>query len=162
MVDFTGNATRRAARQGRRRRRRGGYRLSIERRAAVAAFVVKECGWSAKQAAGLLCVNQAYVGLARQLSDDDWLRLARGELKLAAVYKDHRQCLAERRAERMAAACEAEVQAEREAEVRALDDVLLGPVGIDRVVDRIVSHFGPQPLLAALDAITAPHAVAAE
>jgi hypothetical protein len=98
-------------------RRRGSYRFSIGRRAAVAAGMVLENGWTAQQAAGLLCVNPIYVGLARHLGANDRLRLARGELKLSDVYKDHRRRLAERRAQRLAAAREAEAQAARAEQV---------------------------------------------
>jgi hypothetical protein len=139
----------RRAQQSRRRRR---YRhcLPIERRAAIAAGMIKQNGWTAKQAAGVFCVNPTYVGLAQHLNDVDRLRLARGELRLSQLHKEHQQRLAERRAQRLAAEREAKVQAEREAQIRAVD-AILQTVGFDRVVDRIVTHFGPEPLLKELD-----------
>jgi hypothetical protein len=173
----------------RRRRRRGSYRSSIERRAATATIMIKDRGWGAKQAAALFCVNRAYLGLALHLTNDDLVKLARGELKLATLWQDHRRHLAERRAQRVAEERAAKVQAECEAQVRAVDDVL-ERVGVDCLVDRLVTRSGPQDLLeeldvalqrrgqdlaqlvvsvcrpdrltAALDILTAPHRIAAE
>jgi hypothetical protein len=174
----------------RRRRRRGNYCSSLERRAAVAAGMIEHDGWTARQAAGLVCVNPSYVSIVRHLGADDRLRVARGELKLSALYKDYRQRLAKRRAQRLADERAAKVQAERAAQVAAVDGVLES-VGLDCVVGRIVERHGPRQLLeeldvalqrrgqdlaglvvnvcpadrlmAALDMITAPpHAVAAE
>ena len=100
MLDTTGNNVRAAVSQP--RRRGHGYRSSIEQRAAFAAGLVQECGWTAKRAAGLLCVNRSYLDLARKLSDDDRRQLARGELKLSELWRNHRRQLAERRAQRAA------------------------------------------------------------
>jgi hypothetical protein len=100
------------------RRPHGSYQFPIERRAAVAAGIAAENGWPTKQAAGLLCVNPVYVNLARHLSAEDRLRLARGELKLAQLHKQHLQSSAERRAKKQKAKLEAE-QARREAQARA-------------------------------------------
>ena len=44
---------------------------------------------------------------------------------------------------------------------RAVDSVI-ETVGLDQVINRIVTHFGPEPLMVALDALTAPQRVAAE
>jgi hypothetical protein len=151
------------------RRRRGSYQHPIERRAVVAAGMVEQNGWTQKQAAGLCCVNVAYVGLVQRLNDEDRLRLSRSEIKLSHLWKNYRRDLAERRAKRLAAyaevqaqaereAREAQVRAEREAQVRAereeqgrAIDTVLGTVSFDRVVERIVAHFGPEPLLEELD-----------
>jgi hypothetical protein len=149
MLQIT-NPTQNATRARQPRRRRGSYRFPIGRRAAVAAGMVLENGWTAQQAAGLLGVCPTYVGLARHLGADDRLRLARGELKLSDVYKDHLRHLAESRAQRLAEERAARMQAERAAQVRAVDDVL-ERVGLDRVVGRIVEHHGPEPLLEELD-----------
>ena len=76
------------SRQPRRRRRPwGSYRFPIDQRAAAAAIGVKEDGWRPKAAAGVFGVCQTYIRLARQLSDDDLVRLAHGELKLADLQR---------------------------------------------------------------------------
>ena len=78
------------------RRRWGSYRRSIEQRAAAAAIMIKD-GWGPeREAAGLFSVCPTYVALARKLSDADRGRLARGELKLAALWQNYRRRLAER------------------------------------------------------------------
>jgi hypothetical protein len=128
----SGNTPRHAVRQV--RRRRNSYRASIERRAAMAAGMIKESGWSIRQAAGAFCVNAAYLGLARQLNDDDRLKLARGELKLSALWRNYRQRLAESRA------CEA----------------------ADARLDRLIARYGADRIMAALDRVTAPQRIAAE
>jgi hypothetical protein len=173
----------------RRRRGGGGYCFPIGCRAAYAADMVKERGWSAKRAAALFCVSPTYLGLALKLGVDDQGRLARGELKLSDLHKDNLRRLFERRARRLAEERAARVQAERARAVAAVDGVLES-VGLDCVVDRIVSRNGPRELLeeldvalqrrgqdlpalvvavcrpdrvmGALDLLTAPHAVAAE
>ena len=129
---------------------RHSYCSSIERRAALAAGMIKESGWTAKQTAGAFCVSPTYLGLALKLGDPDRLRLARGELKLSALHKDHLQRLTERRAQRLAEERAARVQAERAREVAAVDGVLES-VGLDCVVDRIVSRNGPRDLIEELD-----------
>jgi hypothetical protein len=139
MVEINGNATRRAVRQP--RRRRNSYRLPIERRAAAAARMVEFWGWVPKEAAGAFCVNPVYLNVARQLSDDDRLKLDRGELKLSHLYKDYRQRLAERRAQRLAAEREAKVQTK---------------------LDRFIARYGADRIMAALDRVTAPQRQAAE
>jgi hypothetical protein len=83
MLDTLGNTPRRAVRQSRRRRR--SYCFSVERRAAVAAFLVKEHGWTTKQAAGLFCINTRYVSLARRMSEADRRRLIRGTITLSQL-----------------------------------------------------------------------------
>jgi hypothetical protein len=128
----------------------GSYQLPIKRRAVVAAGMVKQNGWTQKQAAGLLCVNPGYVGLVGRLNDEDLLKLSRRELKLSRLWKDYRRGLAERRTKRLAVEREAQVRAERKAQVRAVDTVL-ETVSFDRVVERIMAHFGPEPLLEELD-----------
>ena len=147
MVHVNPNRATRRVRQSRRRFR---YHLPIERRAAVAAGMILQNGWTQKQAAGLLCVNPAYVGLVQRLDDVVRLKLARGELKLAPIWKAYRASLAERRAQRLAAEREAQVKAEREEQVRAVDTVL-ETVSFDRVVERIIGRFGAEPLLEELD-----------
>jgi hypothetical protein len=189
-----------ATRQARRRRRAFYTNLSIERRAVVAVGMVRENGWTAQQAAGLCCVNPTYISLARQLSDADRVKLTCGELRLAQLWRDYRRRLAERRAQRLAAERETRVQAEREAleaQVRAQHeaqarelDSLFDCVGVDRVIDRFVGHYGlggafqaldvnlqqhgrdivevvigsvgPERAMRALDQLTAPQRVAAE
>jgi hypothetical protein len=178
----------------------GSYQHPIERRAVVAAGMIKQNGWTQKQASGLLCVNPGYVGLVRRLNDEDLLKLSRRELKLSHLWKNYRRDLAERRAKRLAAERGAQVQAEceaREALVRAQHeaqtrelDSLFDCVGVDRVIDRFVGHYGlggafqaldvnlqrhgrdivevvlcsvgPERAMRALDKLTQPHAVAAE
>jgi tRNA U54 and U55 pseudouridine synthase Pus10 len=112
-------------------------------------------GWTAKQAAGLLCVNPTYVGLARRLNADDRLRLARGQLRLAALYQDHPQRLAEHRAQRLAAEREAQVKAEREEQFREIDHALDCCVGnydgTVSFVDGFIERHGPRMLFEALD-----------
>jgi hypothetical protein len=202
------NNGRNSAPQARRRRRAFYTNLSIERRAVVAAGMVRESGWTAQQAAGLCCVNPTYVSLVRQLSDADRVKLTCGELRLAQLWRDYRRRLAERRAQRLAAEREARVQAEREARVQAERearearvqaqheaqtrelDSLFDCVGVDRVIDCFVGHYGlggafqaldvnlqqhgrdivevvmcslgPERAMRALDKLTQPHAVAAE
>jgi hypothetical protein len=135
---------------GHRQPRRPFYtNLSIEQRAAVAARWVDE-GWPATKAAGLACVNPTYVWLAHRLNEDERSKLVSGELKLAWLHKEHCQYLAERRAQQVAAEREVQAQVEREEQVRAVDAVL-GTVSFDRVVERIVANFGPEPLLEELD-----------
>jgi hypothetical protein len=162
--------------------------------------MVRESGWTAQQAAGLCCVNPTYVSLVRQLSDADRVKLTYGELRLAQLWGDYRRRLAERRAKRFAAEREARAQAEREArealvraqheaQTRELDS-LFDCVGVDRVIDRFVGHYGlggafqaldvnlqqhgrdivevvigsvgPERAMRAFDKLTQPHAVAAE
>ena len=89
------------------RQRNGSYRLPIEARAALAVDLIENGGWSLKDAAAALCVNRTYLMLARHLDDADRLRLADGKLKLAKVYRDYCQRIAEQRAQ--------QEQAEREA-----------------------------------------------
>jgi hypothetical protein len=137
----TQNNGRNPARQPRRRRRAFYTNLSIERRAVVAAGMVRESGWTAQQAAGLCCVNPTYVGLARQVSDEDRLKLARGELRLARLWKDYRRDLAERQAKRLAAEREAQMKAEREEQARVIH-ACLDRVGLDRLMEQIVCRFG--------------------
>jgi hypothetical protein len=132
------------------RRRRGSYQRSIEQRAAIAGGMIKENGWTIKQAAGLFCVNSAYVSLVRGLSDDDRIKLARGELKLAQLHKDYCRRLAERRAQWLAAEREGQMQAEREAQMREIDS-LFDCVGVDRIIDRFVDRFGRGCLFQVLD-----------
>jgi hypothetical protein len=80
------------------------------------------------------------LGLARQLNDDDRLKLARGELKLSALWRNYRRHLAERRAQRLVAECEA----------------------ADAKLDRLIARYGADRIMAALDRVTAPQRVAAE
>jgi hypothetical protein len=88
MLDSPGNSPRRVARQPRRSR---SYCFSVERRAAVAAYLVKEHGWTTKQAAGLFCVNTRYVSLARRMSEADRRRLIRGTITLSQLANPRRQ-----------------------------------------------------------------------
>ena len=136
----------------RRRRRRGdGYRAPISRVwTAIGADMCIKYGWSVRRAAAVFCSNPSYIGRAKSLSATDRARLARGELRIAELWKDYRRRLDERRAQRLAAEREAKVRAEREAQTRAIDG-LLASVGIDRIVDRIINAFGPEPLLEELD-----------
>ena len=76
------------------------YRLPIERRAVVAAGMIEQNGWTQRQAAGLCCVNPAYVGVVRRLTGEDRAKLARREIKLSHVWRDYRRGLAEQRANR--------------------------------------------------------------
>jgi hypothetical protein len=159
LDNLTGRKTTFAPEPRRRRRRGWGtYIAPIERRTAGAADMCLKHGWSVKRAASVFTCCAAYINLAKTLTDSDRAKLARGELRMAALWRDYRRRLAERRAQAEAAA-----QAEREAQarVRAVDGVLTA-VGLDRVVERIVTVFGPEPLMAALDRLTAPPAVAAE
>ena len=98
-------------RQSRSRRPHGSYQFPIERRAVIAAGMAETNGWPTKQTAGLLCVCRTYVDLVRRLDKDERLKLVRGELKLAQLYKEHLQRQAERRAERLAE-CEAQARPE--------------------------------------------------
>jgi hypothetical protein len=132
------------------RRRRQDYRSPIGRRAAAAVIMIRDWGWGAKEASALFCVNRSYLNLVRKLTDADRRRLVRGELTLAALWREHCRELAERRAQRIAAEREAKVKAEREAQTLAVDDVL-ETVGLDRIVDRIVSRNGPEDLLEELE-----------
>jgi hypothetical protein len=142
-----GNIPRRAVRQA--RRRRHSYCATIERRAAMAAGMIKQSGWSTRQAAGAFCVNAAYLGLARQLNDDDRLKLARGELKLSALWRNYRERLAARR---KAPQLKRQRLLYRRADTLTDADlaVLVAEVGVERIwrtVDKITQ---PQlPLVAA-------------
>jgi hypothetical protein len=131
----------------------GSYQLPIERRAVVAAGMVKQNGWTQKQAAGLLCVNPGYVGLVRRLNDEDRLKLARRELKLARLWKDYRHDLAERRAKLLAAEREAQMKAEREEQARVIH-ACLDRVGLDRLMEQIVCRFGFEAPLEELDILS--------
>ena len=97
----------------------------IEQRAAVAAIMVNHRGWRPK-AGGRCC--SASVRPISPLPGSSTPTIGSGsslgELKLAALRKDHLRHLAERRAQRLAAEREAKVQAERAAQARAVDDVL--------------------------------------
>jgi hypothetical protein len=128
----------------------GSYQHPIERRAVVAAGMVREHNWTQRQAAGLCCVNAGYVGLVQRLNDEDRLRLSRSEIKLSHLWKNYRRDLAERRAKRLAAEREAQMQAEREAQTREIDR-LFDCVGVDRVIDRFVDRFGRGCLFRVLD-----------
>jgi hypothetical protein len=123
----------------------GSYQLPIERRAVIAAGMVRENGWTRRQAAGHFCVNPAYVGLVARLGEDERLKLVRGELTLSALYHGDRQRLApERRAKRLAA--------KREEQTRRINRVL-DRVGLDRVMQQIVCRFGFRSPLEELDTI---------
>jgi hypothetical protein len=177
-----------AAARSRRRRPRASYQATIERRTVIAADAVKD-GWTQKRAASVFCVNPVYVSLAGQASEDDRCRLLSGELKLAALLKDYRLRLAERRAKEADAQAWASVRADREAQAEAIH-TLLDRVGVDRLLDAITDRFGftllfdvldvnlkrrgrdlvegvvaacgAERALRALDHATAPHAIAAE
>ena len=95
------------------RRPWGSYIYSTERRAVAAARMVRENGWTRKQAAGHFSVNAGYIGLALRLGDEDRVRLERRELKLSHLWRDYVRALAERRAQRLAAEREAQARAER-------------------------------------------------
>ena len=122
----------------------GSYKLPIEARAALAVGLIENGGWSLKDAAASLCVNRTYLMLARRLDDDDRLRLARSELKLAQVYRDYRQQLEQsERAKRFGNGGTAILS-------DAVIENIVREVGVDRVwrvVDKLTS---PElPLVAA-------------
>ena len=116
----------------RRRRRRYGYCSPIERRAALAAGMIKGSGWTVRQAAGAFAVNPGYISIAKNLGIEDRLRLSRGEIKLSDLWKEYRARLAERR-----------LAAEREA--------------LDAKLDLFIAQFGADRVMAALDRVTAPN-----
>jgi hypothetical protein len=116
--------------------RRCRYQLPIERRAIVAAGMVREHNWTQRQAAGLCCVNAGYVGLVQRLNEADQYKLIRGELTLARLWKDYRRRLAERKAKRLAEPTDGDI------------DATVAKLGVDRV-------------MSSLDRLTAPHAKAA-
>ena len=136
--------------KNKRDRRGRRYQLPIAARAVLAAKMVSEHGWSQRQAAGLMCVPPCYVALVGRLNESDHWKLIRGELRLAPLWRDYRRGLAERRAQRLVAERKAEVKAAREEQDRMIDTVLQ-TVAFDRVVDRAVTQFGPEPLLEELD-----------
>jgi hypothetical protein len=149
---------------------------------------IKEAGWTAKQAASVFCVSRTYIAIALRLSDADRLRLANDKLKLAALNRDYCRRLAEDRDQRLWREAE---ELQREAQVQAVEDYF-EEVELDRLLDRVVALYRPEPLIkelevalqrhghdlsqlvvsvsrsgpeglmAALDAATAPHAIAAE
>jgi hypothetical protein len=143
------------------RQANGSYKLPIEARAAL-AVVMAESGWlSLKDAAASLCVNRTYLMLARRLDDDDRLRLAHGELKLARVFRDYQQRLAEQRAQREQAERAAQEQAEREAVEAARERVKRFANGgvstlSDDAVERIVVEVGVDRIWRVVDKITQP------
>jgi hypothetical protein len=138
MVHVIPNRANRRLRQSRRRCR---YQLPIERRAIIAAGMVREHDWTVRQASGLMCVNPGYVALVKRLDESDHYKLIRSELTLALLWRNYRRDLAERRAK---------LAAEHNAP----------PTDDD--VDRIVTKLGPERVMRALDRATRPHAVAAE
>jgi hypothetical protein len=129
---------------------RQAYRLPIERRAVVAAGMVREHNWSQRQAAGLCCVNPAYVSVAQRLSDDDRVKLARGELKLSRLWKNHLRELAEQRAQERAELIE---RAEREEQARDIQ-ACIDRVGLARLIEQIVARFGYELPLHELDVLS--------
>jgi hypothetical protein len=134
------------------RRPYGSYQFSLERRACAAATMANENGWPTKQAAGLFAVNATYIDLVRHLNADDRLRLARGELKLAQVHKEHLQQLAERRAQRLAAEREAEVHAARQAQLQAIQ-ACLDQVSLTRFLEQAIARYGGADVLEELDVL---------
>jgi hypothetical protein len=135
---------------GRSRQRRGSYQDSVERRAAMAVAMMRENGWSAKHTSSLLCVCPPYLSIARHLSDDDLQKLARGEIRLATLYRDYVRLQAERRAQRLAAEREAEVRAARQAELQAIH-ACLDQVCLTRFLDGAVTRYGGADVLEELD-----------
>jgi hypothetical protein len=125
------------------RRVSGSYKLTIEARAALAVGLI-ENGWSQKDAAAALCVNDTYLRLARRLGDADRQRLARSELKLAQVHRDYYQRLADRRAK---AARTIVVRVRRNGRSAVLSD---------SVLENLVREVGVDRVWRALDRITAP------
>jgi hypothetical protein len=115
-------------------------------------------GWRNKMAGrpnkslGLFAVNPAYVNLVRHLSEEDRVKLARGELKLAHLHKEHVRRLAERRAQRLAAEREAEVHAARQAELQAIH-ACLDQVSLTRLLEQVVARYGGVDALEELDVL---------
>jgi hypothetical protein len=151
--------------------------------------LVKENGWTQRQAAGLCCVNPAYVGVVQRLTNEDRVKLARGGLKLSHLWKTYRHDLAEQRAQRLAAEREAKAQAKRAEQARLIHDCI-DRVGFDCLFEQIVGRFdfelpvqvldilarragrdfveividrlGSDRVMRALDQLTTPQRVAAE
>jgi hypothetical protein len=136
------------------RQANGSYKLSIEARAALAVGLIENGGWLLKGAAASLCVNRTYLMLARRLKDADRRRLARSELKLAKVYRDYRQRLAEHatqreQTEREAAGLE---QPERTKRLGNGGTAILS----DSVIENIVREVGVDRVWRAVDRLTSP------
>jgi hypothetical protein len=170
---------------GRRPAGQASYRLPIERRAVVAAGMIEENGWSQRQAAGLCCVNPAYVSLVQHLNSEDRVKLARREIRLSHLWKNYRRDLAARKAERLAA----EHKAKGEERARVADGCL-DRVGFQCIFEQIVCRWdfdlplqvldllarranrdfveiiietlGADRVMQALDQFTAPQRIAAE
>jgi hypothetical protein len=138
-------------RQARRRQRHIYSHMTAGQRAVVGVELIKERGWTANGAASVVCVNPAYIGLARRLGEDELEQLITGELTLAQINKEYRQRLAERRAQRRQAEHEAQVYAARKAEAQAIE-ALLDEVPIGHLLDRVVGRFAWPSLLEELDA----------
>jgi hypothetical protein len=134
------------------RRTYGAYRYPLERRAVVAAGMAEQNGWPTKQAAGLFAVNATYVDLVRHLDAGERGKVARGELKLAQLYKNYQQRLAERRAQRLAVEQEAQEQAARQAELETVH-ACLDQVGLTCLVDQIVARFSEAALVDCFDLV---------
>jgi hypothetical protein len=152
-VDTTnGHGASPSARQPRRGHRGPSYQDSVERRAAMAVAMMRENGWSAKHTSSLLCVCPPYLSIARHLSDDDLQKLARGEIRLATLYRDYVRLQAERREQRQAAKREAQDQAARQAELETIH-ACLDEAGLTCLVDQIVARFSEAALVDCFDLV---------
>jgi hypothetical protein len=118
--------------------------------------MAEENGWSTKHAASLHCVNPTYVALVRHLGAEDRLKLVRGELKLARLYKDYQQRLAERRAQRRQAEFEAEVHTARQVELEAIS-ACLDQVSLTRFLEQALARYGRADVLEELDVLFRRH-----
>jgi hypothetical protein len=103
MLSDNGNA---AARQS--RRRRPTSRLSIERRAILAAGVVERSKLSAQKVGDLFCVNERYISAVRRLSEADRSRLLRGEITLSDLCNGPRKPPSDEKIDRIVAKLGAE------------------------------------------------------
>jgi hypothetical protein len=137
---------------GRSRQRRGSYQDSIERRAAIAVAMMRENGWSVKHTSGLFCVNRCYLDVARHLDTNGLYKLATGELRLAQLYKEYQQRLAERREQRRQAEWAAEQQAEHEEQTCVVHDCL-DRVSLTRFLEQAVVRYGGADVLEELDVL---------
>jgi len=162
MLNPISNTPHPANRQSRRRLRPG-----LAQRAVAAVKLVTQRGWSQRTAAVVFGVSQGYISVVRRASTADRRRLARGEISLAELYRGRyrRQRPVPGREQSVADPVLAKWLAWRqrsEAENAVAVDDFMVSIGPDRVLERIVAKFGPEPLMASLDAVTKPTLVAAE
>jgi hypothetical protein len=115
-------------------------------RALAAADTADQTGRSTKDMASLFTVCPGYVDLVRHLDEDGRRKLVQGEVTLAQLRKEHLQRRAEQRVQQRAAEeREAQQWAAQQAQAQTRQiDLLIGDIGFDPVIDRLIDRLGPE------------------